>query len=71
MLVHNGVVTAQAANGTITGMTPGTPGGAGDRLQQTTALALWLQTLRAAQEVTHLPTYPPMMAWLGLVVLRR
>jgi Fe(3+) dicitrate transport protein len=33
----------QAANGTITGMTPGTPGGAGDRLQQTTALALFVQ----------------------------
>lgn len=34
---------AQAANGTITGMTPGTPGGAGDRLQQTDALALFVQ----------------------------
>lgn len=34
---------AQAANGTISGMTPGTPGGAGDRLQQTDALALFVQ----------------------------
>jgi len=34
---------AQAANGTITGMTPGTPGGAGDRFQKTEALALFVQ----------------------------
>jgi len=33
----------QAANGTISGMIPGTPGGAGDRLQQTDALALFVQ----------------------------
>ena len=33
----------QTANGTISGMTPGTPGGAGDRLQQTTALAMFVQ----------------------------
>ena len=34
---------SQVANGTISGMTSGTPGGAGDRLQQTDALALFLQ----------------------------
>ena len=33
----------QAANGTISAMTPGTPGGAGDRLQRTKALALFVQ----------------------------
>lgn len=33
----------QAANGTISDMTPGTPGDAGDRLQQTDALALFVQ----------------------------
>jgi Fe(3+) dicitrate transport protein len=33
----------QVANGTISGMIPGTPGGAGDRLQQTDALALFVQ----------------------------
>ncbi len=33
----------QAGNGTISNMTPGTPGGAGDRLQQTTALAMFVQ----------------------------
>lgn len=33
----------QNSNGTISGMTPGTPGGAGDRLQQTDALALFVQ----------------------------
>ena len=33
----------QEANGTISGMTPGTPGDAGDRLQQTDALALFVQ----------------------------
>ncbi len=34
---------SQLANGTIDGMTPGTPGGAGNRLQKTDALALFLQ----------------------------
>ncbi len=34
---------AQAANGTITDMTPGVPGDAGDRFQQTDALALFVQ----------------------------
>ncbi len=34
---------AQAANGAITGMTPGTPGGAGNRFQETEALALFVQ----------------------------
>ncbi len=33
----------QAANGTITNRTPGTPGGAGDRLQRTRAVALYVQ----------------------------
>ena len=33
----------QVANGTISDMTPGTPGGAGDRLQKTKALALFVQ----------------------------
>lgn len=33
----------QTANGTISGMTRGTPGAAGDRLQQTDALALYVQ----------------------------
>ncbi len=33
----------QAANGAITGLTPGTPGGAGDRFQKTQALALFVQ----------------------------
>ncbi len=41
---------AQAANGTITSMTPGTPGGAGNRLQKTKALAVYLQdTIEAGQ----------------------
>ncbi len=34
---------SQLANGAIDGMTVGTPGGAGNRLQQTNALALFLQ----------------------------
>ncbi len=34
---------AQRSNGTIEGMTRGTPGGAGDRLQKTNALAVFLQ----------------------------
>jgi len=34
---------SQLANGTIDGMTSGTPGGAGDRLQKTDALAVFLQ----------------------------
>ena len=34
---------SQLANGTIDGMTPGTPGKAGDRLQKTDALAVYLQ----------------------------
>ena len=34
---------AQAANGTITNMTPGVPGDAGDRFQKTEALALFVQ----------------------------
>ncbi|NOZ09649.1 MAG: TonB-dependent receptor [Gammaproteobacteria bacterium] len=39
---------SQLANGTIAGMTPGTPGGAGNRLQKTDALALFLQdTIKA------------------------
>lgn len=33
----------QAANGTITNMAPGTPGGAGNRFQKTEALALFIQ----------------------------
>ncbi|VAW94963.1 TonB-dependent receptor [hydrothermal vent metagenome] len=33
----------QAANGTISSMTAGTPGGAGNRLQKTSALAMFLQ----------------------------
>jgi len=33
----------QAANGTISGMTPGTPGGAGNRLQKTDAIAVFVQ----------------------------
>ncbi len=33
----------QESNGTISGMSPGTPGGAGDRLQETEALALFVQ----------------------------
>ena len=39
---------SQLANGTIDGMTPGTPGTAGDRLQKTDALAVYLQdTIKA------------------------
>ena len=34
---------SQAANGTVTGMTPGVPGGAGDRFQKTEAIALFVQ----------------------------
>ena len=38
----------QQANGAISGMTPGTPGGAGDRLQKTDAVAVYLQdTIKA------------------------
>lgn len=33
----------QAANGTISGMIPGVPGGAGDRLEQTNAVAMFVQ----------------------------
>lgn len=33
----------QAANGTVTSVTPGTPGAAGDRYQETKALAVYLQ----------------------------
>ncbi|VAW86199.1 Outer membrane receptor for Fe3+-dicitrate [hydrothermal vent metagenome] len=34
---------AQAANGTVLGVTPGVPGGAGNRFQETEALALFVQ----------------------------
>ncbi len=40
----------QEANGTISSMDPGVPGGAGDRLQQTKALALFIQdTIKAGR----------------------
>jgi len=39
---------SQLSNGAIDGMTPGTPGGAGNRLQETDALALYVQdTIKA------------------------
>lgn len=45
----------QAANGTITGMTPGTPGGAGDRFQETEALAMFIQDTIKAGAWTFTP----------------
>lgn len=46
---------AQADNGTITGVTPGTPGGAGDRYQETKALALFVQDTIEAGAWTIVP----------------
>ncbi len=45
----------QAANGAITDMTPGTPGGAGDRLQRTEALAVYVQDTIEAGRWTLVP----------------
>jgi len=45
----------QAANGTITGMTSGTPGGAGDRFQETEALAMFIQDTITAGAWTFTP----------------
>ena len=45
----------QAANGTISDMNPGTPGGAGDRLQKTTALAMFVQDTITAGRWTFTP----------------
>ena len=46
---------AQAANGTITDMNPGTPGDAGDRLQRTEALAVYVQDTIEAGRWTLVP----------------
>ncbi len=46
---------AQAANGTITGITPGTPGGAGNRFQKTEALALSIQDTIEMGDWTIIP----------------
>ncbi|HIL35050.1 MAG TPA: TonB-dependent receptor [Nitrospiria bacterium] len=46
---------AQSANGTISGLTPGTPGDAGDRLQETDALAFYLQDTIEAGPWTFIP----------------
>lgn len=46
---------AQAINGTISGMTAGTPGDAGDRFQETKALALYLQDTIEAGDWTFVP----------------
>ncbi|NOY72489.1 MAG: TonB-dependent receptor [Gammaproteobacteria bacterium] len=45
----------QATNGTITGMTPGVPGDAGDRFQKTEALALFVQDTIEIGAVTITP----------------
>ncbi len=45
----------QAANGTISDRIPGTPGGAGDRLQQTEAVALYVQDTIEAGRWTFTP----------------
>ncbi|NOX09670.1 MAG: TonB-dependent receptor [Gammaproteobacteria bacterium] len=45
----------QLANGTIDGMTAGTPGGAGNRLQSTKALAMFLQDTINAGDWTFTP----------------
>ncbi len=46
---------AQAANGSITGMTPGTPGEAGNRFQKTEALALFVQDTIEISALTITP----------------
>lgn len=46
---------SQLANGTINGMTPGAPGGAGNRLQSTGALALFLQDTISVGNWTFAP----------------
>nr|ACZ28654.1 TonB-dependent receptor [uncultured organism] len=46
---------AQDANGTISGMTPGTPGDAGDRLQKTEALAVFVQDTIEMGRLTIVP----------------
>ncbi len=46
---------SQAANGTITGMTPGTPGDAGNRFQKTEALALFVQDTIDIGALTVIP----------------
>ncbi|HFQ92286.1 MAG TPA: TonB-dependent receptor, partial [Chromatiales bacterium] len=46
---------SQAANGTISDMTPGTPGGAGDRLQRTDAVALFVQDTIETGSWTFIP----------------
>ncbi len=48
---------AQAANGTITGMTPGIRGEAGNRFQQTKALALFLQDTIEVGALTVVPGF--------------
>ncbi|MBN4054595.1 TonB-dependent receptor [Nitrospira defluvii] len=45
----------QTANGTISALSPGTPGGAGDRLQLTKALALFVQDTIEAGPWTLIP----------------
>ena len=45
----------QTANGTISGMTPGTPGGAGDRLQKTKATAVFVQDTIKTGAWTFIP----------------
>jgi len=46
---------SQLANGTIDGMTSGTPGGAGNRLQSTNALAMFLQDTITAGDWSFTP----------------
>ncbi len=46
---------AQNANGTISGVTPGMPGDAGDRLQRTDALALFIQDTIEMGRLTVVP----------------
>jgi len=48
-------IYTQAANGTISSMTPGTPGAAGDRFQKTEALALFVQDTIEAGNWTVTP----------------
>ena len=46
---------AQDANGTISGMTPGTPGDAGNRMQKTEALAIFIQDTIEIGKLTIVP----------------
>lgn len=50
-------IYSQAADGTITGFTPGVPGGAGDRFQETEAVAFFIQDTIEMGSWTITPGY--------------